>query len=81
MLAAKFLDDLYFNNAYYAKIGGVQCSEINLLEIDFLFHINFSLFVTTEEYERYYSQLVNHASSETICPNCHTFLPILQNKL
>merc|ERR1719502_1709704 len=29
MLAAKFFDDHYFNNAYYAKVGGVPCNEMN----------------------------------------------------
>jgi hypothetical protein len=33
MLAAKFFDDQYFNNAYYAKVGGVPCNEMNLLEV------------------------------------------------
>lgn len=28
MLAAKFFDDQYFNNAYYAKVGGVPTSEV-----------------------------------------------------
>jgi len=32
MLAAKFFDDQYFNNAYYAKVGGVPCAEMNSLE-------------------------------------------------
>lgn len=74
MLAAKFFDDFYYNNAYYAKIGGVQPNEINILEIDFLFHINFSLFVTKEEYEKYYKQLINHAESAETCPKCNEFL-------
>ncbi|CEO99991.1 Cyclin [Plasmodiophora brassicae] len=60
MLAAKFFDDQYFNNAYYAKVGGVPCHEINSLEVEFLFMINFSLFVTTGEYEQYYTELCNH---------------------
>lgn len=28
MLAAKFFDDQYFNNAYYGKVGGVNCKGI-----------------------------------------------------
>ena len=28
MLAAKFFDDQYFNNAYYAKVGGVPAHEV-----------------------------------------------------
>jgi len=44
MLAAKFFDDQYFNNAYYAKVGGVPAPEMNTLEVEFLFMTNFSLF-------------------------------------
>ena len=49
MLAAKFFDDQYFNNAYYGKVGGVTCKEVNSLEIEFLFMINFNLFVSESE--------------------------------
>lgn len=60
MLAAKFFDDQYFNNAYYAKVGGVPTGEVNSLELEFLFSINFSLHVPTEVFEKYYSELANH---------------------
>ena len=63
MLAAKFFDDQYFNNAYYAKVGGVPCSEINSLEVEFLFLCNFALFVNTETYSQYYTELCNHAAN------------------
>ena len=52
MLAAKFFDDQYFNNAYYAKVGGVPCAEMNMLEIEFLFRINFSLHVPPEVFHK-----------------------------
>lgn len=61
MLAAKFFDDQYFNNAYYAKVGGVPPTEMNSLEVEFLFRINFSLHVTPELYNKYHSELVTHA--------------------
>lgn len=65
MLAAKFFDDQYFNNAYYAKVGGVPCNEINTLEVEFLFMTNFSLFVGTDTYRQYYNELCNHAQNGT----------------
>jgi len=40
MLAAKFFDDQYFNNAYYAKVGGVPGGEMNCLEVEFLFRVS-----------------------------------------
>merc|ERR1711974_205017 len=63
MSAAKFFDDQYYNNAYYAKVGGVPCMEMNALEVEFLFKTNFTLFVTTETYVQYYNELINHAKN------------------
>jgi hypothetical protein len=62
LLAAKFFDDAYYNNAYYAKVGGVLVSEMNGLEVDFLFRINFSLHVTPDIFEKYRAELLSHSS-------------------
>jgi len=77
MLAAKFFDDQYFNNAYYAKVGGVPCTEMNSLEVEFLFMTNFTLFVSTETYKQYYEELRNHASSNSTCGCNRTKVPPL----
>lgn len=61
LLAAKFFDDAYYNNAYYAKVGGVLVSEMNGLEVEFLFRINFSLHVTPEVFVKYQDELISHA--------------------
>lgn len=61
LLAAKFFDDAYYNNAYYAKVGGVLVSEMNGLEVDFLFRINFSLHVTPELFHKYRAELASHS--------------------
>ena len=29
VVAAKFTDDLFYSNVYYAKVGGVSCRELN----------------------------------------------------
>eukprot|EP00980_Cylindrotheca_fusiformis_P027111 scaffold18886_cov108-Cylindrotheca_fusiformis.AAC.2 len=75
LLAAKFFDDAYYNNAYYAKVGGVLGSEMNGLEVDFLFRINFSLHVTPEVFEKYKAELVAHSVS-TSSPVPHAPSPI-----
>jgi hypothetical protein len=70
MLAAKFFDDAYYNNAYYAKVGGVLVSEMNGLEVDFLFRINFSLHVTLEVFDKYRAELVMHSQTASfVSPN------------
>mmetsp|Transcript_37805 Transcript_37805/g.90440 ORF Transcript_37805/g.90440 Transcript_37805/m.90440 type:complete len:491 (+) Transcript_37805:400-1872(+) len=62
LLAAKFFDDAYYNNAYYAKVGGVLTSEMNSLEVDFLFRINFSLRVEPYVFQKYYAELSSHTN-------------------
>jgi hypothetical protein len=63
MLAAKYFDDQYYNNAYYARVGGVPCNEVNTLELEMLFCCSFSLHVSTEVFERYFLELVGHCHS------------------
>jgi len=49
MLAAKLMDDRYFNNAYYAKIGGVGLTELNALELQMMVRLQYSLRVSGAE--------------------------------
>lgn len=39
MLAAKFFDDLYFNNKFFARVGGVPRNELDALELEALFAV------------------------------------------
>ncbi|CAI0450538.1 unnamed protein product [Linum tenue] len=57
LVSAKFMDDIYYNNAYYAKVGGISREEMNLLEVDFLFGIGFELNVTPTTFHTYCSHL------------------------
>nr|XP_043610485.1 cyclin-U4-1-like [Erigeron canadensis] len=57
MIAAKFMDDMYYNNAYYAKVGGITTKEINFLEVDFLFGLGFQLNVNPTTFHTYCSYL------------------------
>lgn len=53
MLASKYFDDLYYNNAYYARVGGISNAEVNHLEMEMLRMISFSLHVSPVVYENY----------------------------
>ena len=74
MLAAKFFDDQYFNNAYYAKVGGVPCGEMNSLEIEFLFMLNFNLFGATDTFQQYFIELCKHTLNSPC--DCHSGPPL-----
>ncbi|KAL2540594.1 Cyclin-U3-1 [Abeliophyllum distichum] len=62
MVAAKFIDDAFFNNAYYARVGGVSTAELNKLEIKFLFGLDFQLHVTLQTFRKYCSLLEKEAT-------------------
>ncbi|KAJ4900292.1 Cyclin [Raphanus sativus] len=54
LVSAKFIDDLCYNNGYYAQVGGISKEEMNLLELDFLFGIGFQLNVTVSTFSPSY---------------------------
>jgi hypothetical protein len=62
MIAAKFVDDAFFNNAYYARVGGISTSELNKLEMKFLFGLNFRLQVSIQTFNNYCLLLEKEAS-------------------
>mmetsp|Transcript_13785 Transcript_13785/g.29068 ORF Transcript_13785/g.29068 Transcript_13785/m.29068 type:complete len:203 (-) Transcript_13785:534-1142(-) len=68
MLASKFFDDIYYNNAYYARVGGISNTEVNSLEMEMLRMISFSLFVQPDHYERYRGSLYSHLSEQRAPP-------------
>jgi len=74
-LAAKFFDDAFYNNSYYARIGGIPVQELNSLELEFLFLVNFTLHVSPIDYYRYQRELCEHARRsgrypERVLPHC-----------
>ncbi|KAJ8635755.1 hypothetical protein MRB53_010022 [Persea americana] len=58
MVSAKFMDDIHYNNGYYAQIGAVSSTKyMNFLEKNFLFDLNFELNVTVSDFYSYVSLL------------------------
>lgn len=63
MVAAKFFDEEYATNSYYARVGGVSPREVSLLEVDFLFLCGgFDLYTSEREFSRYLGELRGVAS-------------------
>lgn len=57
-VAAKFFDDRYYSNRYYAQIGGLPVTELNALEVEFLYMLAFNLYVKDSHYFTYKHSLV-----------------------
>ncbi|KAK8818083.1 cyclin-U4-1 [Blastocystis sp. ATCC 50177/Nand II] len=68
VIAAKTFDDDFYTNTHYARVGGIPPEELALLEMDFLFNIHFSLYVSCEDYQRYYEEIYKHATM--YCNQC-----------
>lgn len=52
VIAIKFFDDKYYSNGFYAKVGGVSRSELNLLELEMLQLMSFNAYVGVEDIQR-----------------------------
>lgn len=57
-LAVKFFDDLHLNNQWFATIGGIPLHELNILEVDMLYLLEFGLFVSVDEYRLVHGSVV-----------------------
>ncbi|GAV81308.1 Cyclin domain-containing protein [Cephalotus follicularis] len=53
MVASKMLEDEHYNNAFYARVGGVSKAELNRLELELLFHLDFRVMVSSRAFESY----------------------------
>ncbi|KAK4749781.1 hypothetical protein SAY87_027230 [Trapa incisa] len=53
MVAAKMLDDAHYNNGFYARVGGISNAELNRLEIELLFLLDFGVVVSSRVFESY----------------------------
>jgi hypothetical protein len=58
MIAAKFFDDVYYSNGYYARVGGVRLKEMNVLEVRLLDLLSWRLYVSPQEYQQYMNNVL-----------------------
>ncbi|RUS18603.1 cyclin-domain-containing protein, partial [Jimgerdemannia flammicorona] len=60
VVASKYSSDVFYPNTRYAKVGGLPITELNSLELEFLFLCNFDLHVRLEDLQEYGDQLLSH---------------------
>jgi hypothetical protein len=75
LIAAKFYDDLSFKNAFYATLGGIEKTEMNLLEVDFLNYIKFNLVVAENVYNSYRQHMLVLDNNNPISPLTAPYSP------
>mmetsp|Transcript_87823 Transcript_87823/g.253284 ORF Transcript_87823/g.253284 Transcript_87823/m.253284 type:complete len:246 (-) Transcript_87823:83-820(-) len=62
-VAAKFQDDVFYSNKYYAKVAGLTLAELNALEMEMLRLLDYRLFTAPAEFDVYRSLLAAAAKS------------------
>ena len=60
-VAAKGLSDSFWNNATYARVGGIKIAELGLLELDFLYRVDWKIVPNPETLVDYYRGLVERS--------------------
>lgn len=87
MLAQKSMEDFFFTNDHYARVGGVALTELNFLELDFLYRVDWKLVPakqvlptqtsirhSKEVLDLYYWQLVNLMGKNTTDQDGKTYM-------
>eukprot|EP00178_Gracilaria_changii_P002096 TRINITY_DN130_c2_g2_i1.p1 TRINITY_DN130_c2_g2~~TRINITY_DN130_c2_g2_i1.p1 ORF type:complete len:329 (+),score=64.50 TRINITY_DN130_c2_g2_i1:342-1328(+) len=63
LLATKMVDDILYDNAHFAKVGGLDVKELNMLELDMLSVLRFELCVSAEQFEAFERSVLSEVLS------------------
>ena len=59
IMAIKYNEDEFYDNKFYAKVGGLSLKEMNNLEINYLSLIDFKLYISEEVFDNYFENLID----------------------
>lgn len=76
VLATKFTDDVHYDNAHFAKVGGLELHELNMLELQLLKLLKFELYISIEEFVAFESHVL-----ECVLDTHHPDYSMLPNRL
>jgi Cyclin len=65
-VSAKGLSDSFWNNSTYARVGGIKLAELGLLELDFLYRLDWRIVPDPEVLVDYYRGLVGRTEGYVI---------------
>lgn len=67
-VASKGLSDSFWTNKTYARVGGISVAELAILELDFLFHVEWRIVPQPEVLVDYYRSLAERCDGYMIDP-------------
>ncbi|OAA67846.1 cyclin-dependent protein kinase regulator pho80 [Niveomyces insectorum RCEF 264] len=68
-VAAKGLSDSFWNNSTYARVGGVRVAELKMLELEFLYRLEWKIVPNPEVLAAYYRPLVERCPGYVLPPD------------
>lgn len=67
-VATKGLSDAFWNNSTYARVGGVKLSELALLELEFLYRVDWRIIPDNATLTEYYQGLITRTAGYSLAP-------------
>lgn len=74
-VAGKGLSDSFWNNSFYARVGGVKVAELKLLELEFLYRVDWRIVPVPEVLEAYYKGLIERCSGYVLQKEVNSSTP------
>ena len=68
-VAGKGLSDSFWNNSFYARVGGVKVQELKLLELEFLYRVDWKIVPNPEVLVAYFRGLVDRCEGYVLDSN------------
>ncbi|CAJ2511545.1 Uu.00g071700.m01.CDS01 [Anthostomella pinea] len=65
-VAGKGLSDSFWNNSFYARVGGVKVAELKLLELEFLYRVDWRIVPNPEVLVAYYKGLIDRCAGYSL---------------
>lgn len=65
-VASKGLSDSFWNNSTYARVGGIRVTELKMLELEFLYRVDWKIVPNPEVLVAYYCGLVERSEGYTL---------------
>ncbi|KAA8496758.1 Cyclin-U4-1 [Porphyridium purpureum] len=65
VLAVKFCEDVFYDNAHFAKVGGITVQELNRMELEFLKALEFRMHVSEDQFAACARSMIEEVSRST----------------
>jgi hypothetical protein len=59
LISIKYIDDMFYDNRHYARVGGISVFELNKMELEFLARMNFDFYFEEDCLYNFYEKIID----------------------